>query len=54
MIDIHPPAYTHRPRTQPPRIIIIHATRGETTQALQYQATVNWFRSSSGAGGQRW
>ncbi len=27
----------------PPRVIIVHATRGPTTPELQYRATVNWF-----------
>jgi hypothetical protein len=35
----------------PPRLIIIHATRGETMQELQYDATKNWFQSASNCQG---
>ncbi len=38
--DYHGPA--RRPRQQPPRVIVIHATRGPVAPELQYDATVNW------------
>lgn len=44
-----------RPAGMTPRIIIIHATRGSNTQALQYQATKGWFQSTSnGSAAQGW
>lgn len=32
-------------RQKPILLIVLHATRGDTMQALQYQATKNWFMS---------
>ncbi|MGE0228846.1 MAG: N-acetylmuramoyl-L-alanine amidase [Dehalococcoidia bacterium] len=40
---VRTPAWTRRPRTVVPPLILIHATRGDTTMARQFQATVNWF-----------
>lgn len=48
----YPPDETIKPqpwlavrRTKPIRLIVLHATRGNTTQELQYQATKNWLLS---------
>lgn len=43
------PAYAHRGRSAwPPRLFLIHATRGHTALALQDQATVSWFTGAAG------
>lgn len=47
--EFHP--YTGSARRKrvhwPPRVIIVHATRGPTTPELQHRATVNWFIHSN-------
>lgn len=48
---VHVPWYTHKPRTMPPRLILIHATRGNTTPERQYMATINHFSSVPDSGG---
>ena len=49
------PHWLRRPRTQHPRVIILHGTRGPTTLAAQYGATVNWFTNSgNGRSGLGW
>ena len=43
------PAYAHMPReVWPPRLGLVHATRGHTSLELQDQATVNWFTGGAG------
>ena len=49
------PHWLRRPRTKPPRVIIIHGTRGPTTLEAQYDATINWFTNSgNGRADQGW
>lgn len=40
-----------RPAGCVPKLVIVHATRGATTQAMQYTATKNWFNNPSNPGG---
>ncbi len=45
------PSHLWGPRTQPVRIVIIHATRGGTSSAgWEYIATKNWFQSPNNPG----
>lgn len=49
------PSYCRRPRQHPVSLILVHSTRGPTTMALQYSATVGWFkRGSGGSAGVGW
>jgi hypothetical protein len=44
-----------RPAGTSPRIIIVHATRGASAQAVQYAATKSWFNSTgNGSAAQGW
>lgn len=49
-LQVIPRRWLWRPRTTPIRLLILHATRGETTQELQFQATCNWMQSSYNIG----
>jgi hypothetical protein len=42
---IDPQPWLAVPRTHPIRLVVIHSTRGDTTQELQYSATKNWLMS---------
>lgn len=48
---IKPQPWLAVPRTRPIRLIVIHATRGDTTQDKQYQATKNWMLSAQNNSG---
>lgn len=40
--QVEPHTWKYAPRWHTPRLILIHATRGNNTMELQYQATKNW------------
>jgi hypothetical protein len=53
--SITPAPQLFGPRSNPIRIILIHATRGLTaSSAIDYSATKNWFRSSNNNAGGTW
>lgn len=52
LLTAHRPDYAHKPRTVwPPSLIIIHATRGHTTNGQQDEATLGFFANPGDRGG---
>ncbi len=55
--QVEPHAWKQRPRPEPPRLVLIHATRGAAPLEQQYQAAKNWMASAANrveSGGETW
>jgi len=50
-VRVTPQPWLWKPRTKPVRFIEIHATRGNTTPALQKSAALNWVQSANNNNG---
>ena len=50
-VRVLPQSWLWKPRTKPIRMIEIHATRGNTTPALQKSAALNWVQSANNNNG---